>query len=102
VIVKFMLLIWNNPQNRDAIGPGEQQALAGDALGEHAALDTALIDSGELVVSAELADPVTTRVVRTRAGRGERVLQRRDRAARSRGRPCADPLPGRARRSSTG
>ena len=93
-----MLLIWNNPENWDAIPPGEQKALAGDAVGEHAALDTALIDSGELVVSAELADPVTTGMVRTRAGLGERVLQRRDRAARSRRRPCADPLPGRARR----
>ena len=66
--MKFMLLIWNNPQSWDAIPPSEQQMLAGDAVAEHAALDAALIDSGELVVSAGLADPVTTRIVRIRDG----------------------------------
>jgi hypothetical protein len=68
VVVKFMLLIWNNPENWDALPPSEQRALAGDAVAEHAALDAALIDSGELVVSAGLADPVTTRMVRIRDG----------------------------------
>ena len=64
--MKFMLLIWSNPENWDALSPAEQQALAGDADAEHAALDANLIDSGELVVSAALADPVTTRTVRVR------------------------------------
>jgi hypothetical protein len=68
VIVKFMLLIWSNPQNWDAMLPSEQQALAGEAIAEHAALDAALVGSGELVVSAGLADPVTTRMVRIRDG----------------------------------
>jgi hypothetical protein len=66
--MKFMLLIWANPANWDALPPSERQALAGEALAEHAALDAALIDSGELVISAGLADPVTTRMVRIRDG----------------------------------
>jgi hypothetical protein len=66
--VKFMLLIWSNPENWDALPPAEQQALAGDAVAEHAALDATLIGSGELVLSAALADPVTTRTVRVRDG----------------------------------
>ena len=67
-VVKFMLLIWSNPANWDGLSPGEQQELGGDAYTEHAALDAALLDSGELVLSAALADPVTTRVVRVRDG----------------------------------
>jgi hypothetical protein len=66
--VKFMLLIWSNPQNWDALSVAEQQAMAGDALAEHAALDARLIGSGELVISAALADPVTARTVRVRDG----------------------------------
>ncbi|MDN5860516.1 MAG: YciI family protein [Pseudonocardia sp.] len=63
-----MLMIWSNPENWAALSPAEQDALAGDALAEHAAIDEALLDSGELVVSAALADPVTTRTVRVRDG----------------------------------
>jgi hypothetical protein len=66
--MKFMLLIWSNPQNWDALSATERQALAGDVLAEHAALDAALVDSGELVVSAGLADPITTRMIRVRDG----------------------------------
>jgi hypothetical protein len=66
--VKFMLLIWSNPANWDALSPSEQELLDGDSLAEHAALDAALIGSGELVVSAALADPVTARTVRVRDG----------------------------------
>jgi hypothetical protein len=65
--VKFMLLIWSNPENWAALSPGEQ-ALTADAVAEHAALDAALIGSGELVMSAGLADPVVGRTVRVRAG----------------------------------
>ncbi len=72
--MKFMLLIWSNPANWDALPPTEQEALERDASAEHAALDAALMGSGELVVSAALADPVTTRTVRVRAG----VLTRTD------------------------
>lgn len=66
--MKFMLLIWSNPKNWDALSEAEQEALEGDAYAEHAALDAALIDSGELVLSAALADPITTRTVRVREG----------------------------------
>ena len=66
--MKFMLLIWSNPANWDAHTPAEQEALERDASAEHAALDAALIGSGELVVSAALADPVTARTVRVRDG----------------------------------
>ena len=66
--MKFMLLIWSNPENWDALSPAEREELGGQALDEHAALDAALIDSGELVVSAGLADPITTRVIRVRDG----------------------------------
>ena len=51
--MKFMLLIWSNPQNWDTLSATERQALAGDGVAEHAALDAALIDSGELVVSRD-------------------------------------------------
>lgn len=67
-VVKFMLLIWSNPANWDELTPSEQQKLGGDAYTEHAALDAALLGSGELVMSAALADPVTTRIVRVRDG----------------------------------
>ena len=66
--MKFMLLIWSNPANWDALTRAEQEALEGDASAEHTALDAALIGSGELVISAALADPVTTRTVRVRDG----------------------------------
>jgi hypothetical protein len=66
--VKYMLLIWSNPANWDALSPAEQAALGADAFAEHAALDTALMGTGELVVSAALADPVTGRTVRVRDG----------------------------------
>lgn len=64
--MKFMLLIWSNPENWDALSAGERQELAGAAVAEHAALDAALMGSGELVVSAGLADAVTTRMIRVR------------------------------------
>lgn len=66
--MKFMLLIWSNPENWTGLEAGEREALGGDAVAEHAALDAALLDSGELVISAALADPVTTRVIQVRGG----------------------------------
>jgi hypothetical protein len=66
--VKFMLLIWSNPANWDELSAKRQRELAGDADAEHAALDEVLLRSGELVISAALADPVTTRVVSVRDG----------------------------------
>jgi hypothetical protein len=58
--VKYLLMIWGNPANWDAVPDAEYV--------EYLALDRALLESGELVVSAELADPVTTRSVRVRDG----------------------------------
>lgn len=59
-IVKYLLMIWGNPQNWDT---GSD-----DSYAEYLALDRALLESGELVLSAELADPVLTRTVRVRHG----------------------------------
>jgi hypothetical protein len=63
-----MLLIWSNPANWDALSPADRATLEGNASVEHAALDADLLSSGELMVSAALADPVTTRTVRVRGG----------------------------------
>ncbi|SEE93402.1 YciI family protein [Ruania alba] len=64
--MKFMLMIWSNPENWDALPPEQQNALAQASAAEHRAIDADLLASGELVVSAALADPVTTRTVRVR------------------------------------
>jgi hypothetical protein len=37
-------------------------------VAEHAAIDADLLRSGELVISAALADPITSRAVRVRDG----------------------------------
>ncbi|WP_246632691.1 YciI family protein [Pseudonocardia nigra] len=63
-----MLLIWSNPENWEALPPADRAALADGAVVEHATVDADLIASGELIVSAALADPVTTRTVRVRDG----------------------------------
>jgi hypothetical protein len=54
-----MLMIWANPENWDVVDP---------AYAEYLALDAALLESGELVLSAELADPAGARAVRVRDG----------------------------------
>ena len=66
--MKFMLLIWSNPKNWEALSPSDQATLVGEAYDEHAALDAALLGSGELLISAALADPVTMRTIRVRDG----------------------------------
>ncbi len=66
--MKFMLLIWSNPANWEALSASERATLAGEAYDEHAALDAALMGSGELMISAALADPITTRTIRVRDG----------------------------------
>ena len=58
--MKYLLMIWSNPENWDAVPEAE--------YAEYLALDRTLLDSGELILSAELADPVTTRTVRVRDG----------------------------------
>src|SRR5829696_4978449 len=66
--MKFMLLIWSNPKNWEALSPSDQATLVGEAYDEHAALDAALLGSGELLISAALAGPVTMRTIRVRDG----------------------------------
>lgn len=66
--MKFMLMIWRNPENWDALTPAEQAALGGRAGLEHAAIDADLLRSGELVLSAALDDAHTARTVRVRDG----------------------------------
>jgi hypothetical protein len=61
--VKYMLLIYSNPAWR-AMSEQERDQVARD----HATLYQALVDSGELVSSEELADPETTRTVRLQGG----------------------------------
>jgi hypothetical protein len=63
-----MLMIWSNPENWDALAPADQAAVLGDPVAEHAAIDADLLGSGELVISAGLADPVTGRTVKVRDG----------------------------------
>jgi hypothetical protein len=66
--VKYMLMIWRNPENWDALTPAEQEALGGRAVAEHSAIDADLLRSGELVLSAALEDARTARTVRVRDG----------------------------------
>jgi hypothetical protein len=58
--VKYVMLIWDNPENWDVISDEE--------YGEYLNLDRGLLESGELVVSAALADPRNTRTIRVRGG----------------------------------
>ena len=58
--MKYMLLVWSNPENWDVVPDAE--------YAEYSALDQALLESGELVHSAALADPATARNVRVRDG----------------------------------
>jgi hypothetical protein len=61
--VKYMMLIWSNEANWDD-EPAPQDA----EYAEYAALDQALLRSGELVISAGLSDPGRARTVRVRDG----------------------------------
>ena len=58
--MKYMLLIWSNQENWDVVPEAE--------YAEYNALDRSLLDSGELIMSAELADPVMTKAVQVHDG----------------------------------
>lgn len=58
--MKFMLMIWSNPENWDVVDPAE--------YAEYLALDRELLATGELICSVELADPRTARSVQARDG----------------------------------
>jgi len=62
--VKYMLLIYDNPDTREAFFGGEGEGL----MGEMDALIEELIQSEELVGTEALADPSNTRTVRVRGG----------------------------------
>lgn len=74
-VVKYLLLIYSNPENWEhpmflrnpeflAMSAAERDALSGQSD----ALHQEIIESGELLVAAALADPVNTRTVRVRDG----------------------------------
>lgn len=66
--MKYLILIYNNPESRAAwAGLTEQQQALG--LDAYDTLDKDLAASGELVVSERLADPATGKRVELREGR---------------------------------
>jgi len=64
VAVKYMLLIYSNPESWAGLSAAQREALGRD----HAALTEELADQGLLVSSAGLADPITSRTVTVRDG----------------------------------
>jgi hypothetical protein len=62
VPVKYMLLIYSNPESWAALSAEQREALGRD----HAALTEELAEQGLLVSSAGLADPITSRTVMVR------------------------------------
>ena len=62
VPVKYMLLIYSNPESWAGLSAEQREALGRD----HAALTQELAEQGLLVSSAGLADPITSRTVMVR------------------------------------
>ncbi|HEY3727906.1 MAG TPA: YciI family protein [Solirubrobacteraceae bacterium] len=62
--MKYMLLLYDNPDTREAFFGPESEAL----MGEVEAVLEELRQSGELLSTAPLADPVNTKTVRARDG----------------------------------
>ena len=62
--MKYMLMIYDNPDTRELVSSPEGQAL----LGEVESLMAQLTESGELVAGEALADPSQTRTVRIADG----------------------------------
>ncbi|MDX6240543.1 MAG: hypothetical protein QOG10_5363 [Kribbellaceae bacterium] len=62
VPVKYMLLIYSNPESWAGLSAEQREALGRD----HAALTEELAEQGMLVSSAGLADPITSRTVMVR------------------------------------
>jgi hypothetical protein len=60
--VKYMLLIYSNPESWAGLSAEQREALGRD----HAALTEELAEQGLLVSSAGLADPITSRTVMVR------------------------------------
>jgi hypothetical protein len=66
--VKYLILIWSNPQSRQA-WEGFSDAEKADGFAYYAALTEELAASGELIVTEALADPSLSRRVSVRDGR---------------------------------
>jgi hypothetical protein len=66
--VKYLILIWSNPQSRQA-WEGFSDAQRADGFAVYAALNEELAASGELIVTEALADPSLSRRVSVRDGR---------------------------------
>jgi hypothetical protein len=66
--VKYLILIWNNPESRRAWESFSDDQRA-QGMAAYAALDEELAASGELIVSEALADPSLGRRVGVRDGR---------------------------------
>jgi hypothetical protein len=62
VPVKYMLLIYSNPESWAGLSAEQREALGRD----HAALTEELAEQGLLVSAAGLADPITSRTVMVR------------------------------------
>ena len=62
--MKYMLLIYSNPANMEALSEEERNAL----MGEAGAIIDELIESGEWIGGEALADPLHTKTVRVRGG----------------------------------
>src|SRR4051795_8081505 len=61
-VMKFLLVLHNNPAVLSALGPDEQQKL----MDGHAAFIQAVQESGELIITQALGDPAQSAVVRVR------------------------------------
>ena len=66
--MKYLILIWSNPQSRQA-WEGFSDAQRADGFAVYAALNEELAASGELIVTEALADPSLSRRVSVRDGR---------------------------------
>jgi hypothetical protein len=62
--MKYMLLIYNNPEALQSLPEGELDGV----VGEVGAIMTELQASGELIAGEALADPARTKTVRVRDG----------------------------------
>lgn len=62
--MKYVVLIYNNPATWEAMSEEERDRL----MGEFDAFDKELIESGEFIGGAALADPSNTKTVRVRGG----------------------------------
>jgi hypothetical protein len=67
--MKYLLSIYSNPANWAALSQTERDGL----MGEYAAFSKEIVDSGEYVDGAPLADPGTALTVRVRSGSTEVV-----------------------------